>query len=139
MNSYFQGNIFADELAAPKQPLGQFKTCMKCGATKPLHEFAVQPSGKSHRNDCKCCQKEAQKIVRELRKTAPPKPDHCQCCKKPKQANELVLDHDHETREFRGWVCDGCNRGMGFLGDDVKGALNFINYLLNPTTTETDA
>lgn len=137
MNSYLQGEILADGLIAPLPQNTKFKTCIKCGQHKALHEFAVQPSGKSHRNDCKQCQKEAQAIVKQLRKTAPAQPEACQCC--GKKTDKLVLDHDHETKEFRGWVCDHCNRGMGFLGDDVQGALNFLNYLLNPTTTDTDA
>jgi hypothetical protein len=34
----------------------------------------------------------------------------CQCC--GASAHRLLLDHDHDTGEFRGWVCDSCNIGM---------------------------
>lgn len=134
MNSFLAQNSAG--FAAPA-PIAKFKTCIKCGATKPLHEFSVQPSGKSHRNDCKQCCKERRDTVRQLKKTAPPKPTHCECC--GKETDKLVLDHDHNTNEFRGWVCDACNRGMGFLGDDITGALNMLSYLHRPTKTDKDA
>ncbi len=41
----------------------------------------------------------------------------------------LVLDHDHETGEFRGFLCDGCNTGLGKLGDDEAGLLRALDYL----------
>src|ERR1700687_186996 len=28
---------------------------------------------------------------------------------------KLVLDHNHVTGKFRGWVCSACNRFLGFL------------------------
>lgn len=27
-------------------------------------------------------------------------------------------DHDHQTGVFRGWLCDPCNRGLGFLREN---------------------
>jgi Recombination endonuclease VII len=41
----------------------------------------------------------------------------------------LVLDHCHQTGEFRGWICDPCNVGIGQLGDDIEGLERALAYL----------
>lgn len=41
----------------------------------------------------------------------------------------FVLDHDHATRIFRGWLCTNCNTALGKLGDTVAGLERAITYL----------
>ncbi len=41
----------------------------------------------------------------------------------------LAIDHCHQTGAFRGFLCGGCNTGLGLLGDTVEGLLEAINYL----------
>lgn len=36
---------------------------------------------------------------------------------------KLCLDHNHNTNEFRGWICRECNIGLGLLGDCVDVAI----------------
>ena len=71
--------------------------------------------------------KKLNKQLRELHKLAPPKSDSCNCCGKIEK--RLMLDHDHETLDFRGWLCDNCNRGLSHLGDNIEGLQRAINYL----------
>lgn len=39
------------------------------------------------------------------------------------------VDHDHETGEIRGILCEYCNRALGMVKDDVAVLENMINYL----------
>lgn len=57
-----------------------------------------------------------------------PCPSRCECCKK-KSERALCLDHDHVTGEFRGWLCNTCNRGIGYLGDYLDGIKSAERYL----------
>ena len=104
------------------------KTCETCGLTKDKDDFYFHPSLKDqlHRH-CKLCHNEKMRVIREIKKTAPPKPDKCECCKKP--TTTFHCDHDHFTGKFRGWLCSHCNQGIGKLGDDLVGVLNAVNYL----------
>jgi len=44
-------------------------------------------------------------------------------------ADLLVLDHDHDTGKFRGWICSNCNRTLGWAGDNLEGVMRFVRYL----------
>src|ERR1039458_3188568 len=57
---------------------------------------------------------------------ARPCPEFCECCGRE---GKLQFDHDHVTGQFRGWLCNQCNSGIGFLGDDLSGALHAVKYL----------
>ena len=104
------------------------KKCQICDIEKAASEFYHHPSRKDrldHR--CKACRTENERIIRDLKKTAPPKPLVCECCKK--QTTKFCLDHDHTTDEFRGWICGHCNQGIGKLGDTLEGVLLAVDYL----------
>jgi len=52
----------------------------------------------------------------------------------------LSVDHDHETGEIRGLLCDRCNSGIGLLGDDpelIEKALKYINNINKPVSSGT--
>jgi hypothetical protein len=54
-----------------------------------------------------------------LEKDCPPRPRDglCDSClNPPKRRAALVMDHDHVTGAFRGWICDGCNSGWSRAG-----------------------
>lgn len=59
-----------------------------------------------------------------------PCPDRCESCAR---IAKLRLDHDHVTGEFRGWLCNQCNTGLGLLGDDIIGIFLMSQYLARNT------
>ena len=46
-----------------------------------------------------------------------------------KITDDLVIDHDHETGKFRGWLCRRCNIALGKFNDDIPTLKNAIKYL----------
>lgn len=48
------------------------------------------------------------------------------------EAKSLVVDHDHDTGDVRGLICQNCNLGIGQLKDSLVLLCQSIKYLLNP-------
>ena len=55
----------------------------------------------------------------------------CACCGagEPRGTGNFNVDHDHETGQIRGIVCQNCNAGIGQLGDTLDGVKKAIAYL----------
>jgi len=108
-----------------------YKECRKCRVVKSEDEFRKRGEGKAYGkllySHCRECEKKLNKQLRELHKLAPPKSDSCNCCGKIEK--RLMLDHDHKTLDFRGWLCDNCNRGLSHLGDNIEGLQRAMDYL----------
>lgn len=116
------------------------KKCIKCGEHKSLFDFRSRSKATAHlpdverRNECNECWTEGQRVLRGIKKYAPKmESDHaCPICKRTiDQLNKrgFVCDHDHETDEFRGWICDDCNGGLGKFYDDIERLEAAIEYL----------
>lgn len=56
------------------------------------------------------------------------KPPICTICQKTNN-RRIVVDHDHNTDEIRGWLCDKCNMGLGYLSDDEDTILRLAEYV----------
>ena len=119
---------------------GESKTCSKCHRLLPLTSFSKSSGAEYKRTECKKCNNELSYIRIKLRKRLKP-PDKnyvCPIClstedqvagKGNKKNGSWVLDHDHHTDKFRGWLCHGCNRGLGAFKDNPKYLENAIIYL----------
>lgn len=59
------------------------------------------------------------------------KPNKCEICH---LTGKICLDHNHITGEFRGWICDRCNKVLGFVKDDKELLIKLSNYLKNQFT-----
>lgn len=51
----------------------------------------------------------------------------CPICGIPDQ--KLCWDHDHSTGRFRSWICNHCNKMLGFARDDIYILLSAVAYL----------
>jgi hypothetical protein len=110
------------------------KQCTKCKQFKLLKEFPKHRSGIDKLDPrCRECIRKKANIVKELYKIAPPKPKACECCSR---ITKLVLDHNPETNEFRGWLCMRCNTVIGILGDTVEKVEEFSKKILDYLKTK---
>tara|TARA_A100001388_G_scaffold188328_1_gene141594 strand:+ start:6003 stop:6431 length:429 start_codon:yes stop_codon:yes gene_type:complete len=117
------------------------KTCIKCNTYLP-HESFEWFSGANtwRRPECKRCRGESRRVIDALKKcTPPPSKDHtCPICEKnleeislnkSKHMSSFVMDHDHEKKMFRGWLCHNCNSALGMLRDNPDVIMRAYKYL----------
>jgi len=129
----------------------ELKVCKVCQRSLPLTAFPLNyyraDGTKNVFNKCKECKAEAGGVVEKIKsKTPPPPPDYeCPICQQTQKEllgtlskNERAvghvkwnLDHDHETLQFRGWLCGKCNSALGWFNDDVNLLRRAIDYLQN--------
>ena len=103
--------------------------CRRCGEIYPSYVFKITSRKLSgniyYKSTCTNCIAEETSTTRALRKLHLP-PKACECCGR---ASRLFLDHCHSTGDFRGYLCQQCNVGLGNLGDNQAGLLRAIRYL----------
>ena len=56
---------------------------------------------------------------------------HCHVCNLPEEENgkRLATDHCHVTGKFRGFLCDRCNKALGYVDDSRERLLSMAEYL----------
>jgi hypothetical protein len=106
----------------------EVKECMYCKATLHISNFWRHSHNKDNLdNRCKKCMNYHSRLRDKLKRTAPPRPKHCECC--GCEPEKWALDHDHLTEDFRGWLCYACNVSLGNFGDTIEGLMKAVNYL----------
>lgn len=53
----------------------------------------------------------------------------CAICGGADEGKELAIDHNHETQEVRGLLCQSCNNGLGRFKDDPSLLIRAVRYL----------
>lgn len=60
----------------------------------------------------------------------------CKICKKEHtDEKKLHVDHDHNTGDVRGLLCNNCNNGIGKIGDTTEALKRALKYLENHEKT----
>jgi hypothetical protein len=124
------------------------KVCSKCSIDKALTEYTGNTSGSDafdrngyrlRRPECIICQRSAAHGKNEAKQLAKkmgipytaPEGINCELCNKPsKYGDKLVFDHCHDSKKFRGYLHNSCNRSLGTLGDNIEGVVRTLNYIL---------
>ena len=129
MVNYMQLNLFNTE-DSHRCLTGDTQVCKICSKEKDIHFFNKHVQFKTKiDNRCRACVKKQSKLRKDLyAKYGFLKGDTCDCCGE-KHHKSLVLDHDHKTLSFRGFICEPCNHGLGKLGDDLEGVEKALAYL----------
>jgi len=52
----------------------------------------------------------------------------CKSCGRPEGKRKLHADHNHETGEFRGFLCGQCNQALGLLEDSELKIQQLLDY-----------
>lgn len=110
------------------------KKCKVCNIEKDISQYTKYLTRKKKNGEyqlftkCKeCCNKLSKDYNKLKRIYKNPIHKHCYCCNK--YSSNLILDHDHITNEFRGWLCKSCNVGIGHLQDNLEGVKRALQYL----------
>jgi len=134
------------------------KRCYSCGELKVTSEFCKNSSKKDSLSDeCRNCRSIYSKKYRlsnpfydrnrhlknqygiskdEFDKRKSEQSNVCLICGDRKK---LVIDHDHSCcpgkftcgKCIRGLLCESCNKGIGFLKEDINILLSAISYLFS--------
>jgi hypothetical protein len=108
------------------------KTCIKCKESKPEAMFSLKYDKNrrpdSRKSKCRRCINREQTVRRlgVVGLDESTRPLFCEVCK---TEGEVVPDHDHTTRQFRGWLCRSCNLALGYAKDDPEILRGLIDYL----------
>ena len=60
----------------------------------------------------------------------------CAICRKKENGKGLAVDHNHQTGNVRGLLCQNCNTGIGLLNDNIQILQKTIKYLKQGETNE---
>jgi len=109
--------------------------CRICNIDKKRDQFVISSTTpvKIHYKDiCKQCAGIKGKLVNDLKK-ANPYPDEDYVCPICQETNQKwYLDHDWKTGEFRAYLCNKCNSGLGLFRDNIDNLNRAISYLSRP-------
>ena len=110
--------ILLTRLFTPTTMQNVSKKCKECGEVKLLAEFPLfSTTGAGRKNTCKCCSNKQATVRRRLKRQHPiPSDGECPSC--GRYTTQWVLDHDHKTDRFRGYICNACNVAFGKFDDD---------------------
>ena len=113
--------------------------CFKCLKIENFQNNRLKKDNKmTKRPSCKKCRSiiEGKRINSRIKKDWEEKRPHndlfeCPICKKVTIAgiSKIVIDHNHQNGNVRGFICESCNTGLGRFKDSVTILENAIEWL----------
>ncbi len=110
--------------------------CNKCNIDKPITKFHHDKRTPNKRrttcNDCRNHHKRVTNISSSHRKDLLEEQNNsCAICgiNQSDTTKKLSVDHNHETNQVRGLLCNSCNLGLGQFKDSVVFLSYAIEYL----------
>lgn len=127
-----------------EQAIEAVRTCTTCGYTGPSETFPPDARCRGgRRRTCRDCAS-ARYRRHYRRKTGwtdervaaalAEQDGRCAICSTPIDERTARADHDHVLNQPRGLLCDGCNKGLGHLADNVDRLAAAITYLNHHNT-----
>ena len=109
--------------------INSLKPCRNCKVPKLIEDFPFFSTNNAGRkNTCKTCTKHLSVLRKKLKsQNPPPVSGNCPIC--GMYTVDWILDHCHFSDEFRGYICNSCNLGLGRFNDDEKLLYKAIEYL----------
>ncbi|WP_158303164.1 endonuclease VII domain-containing protein [Prauserella endophytica] len=117
-----------------KRANGLHTYCKDCCKVRAKRRYAEDPEGHKERHR-KWVEKNSDRVrLHKLKSTYGVSaeeylalPQVCVICG---ATERLRLDHSHQSGRVRGLLCDPCNKGLGFFGDNPTFLLRAAEYVL---------
>jgi hypothetical protein len=113
------------------------KECRKCLRHLPITDFRFTDKERDRRHTiCKSCRNIHRKVTRQghidFDKMLSEQNECCAICgiHYLESKNKFRIDHNHETLQIRGLLCQYCNSGLGFFKDSPTRLAMAIEYLV---------
>ena len=118
------------------------KACAGCGVELQICQFPCSTNCRTFvkypMKDCRSCQAEQKRTVRQLEKIFPRPPEGSPCNLCGRAEKRLFLDHDHAKtgrESFRGYLCIRCNTAA--CSYSIRELEQTITYLRSTTHVPT--
>ena len=104
--------------------------CCDCSTYLPFEDYkALRHGWNGTHSRCRLCDNANSKLLYQLKKHYPyPQDGRCEYCLQT-SSKPLHLDHNHDTDEFKGWLCHKCNRTLGGFYDDIDILTRALEYV----------
>lgn len=114
------------------------KQCRKCLKNLPTISFRFQNTRDNRRHTiCAACRNIHDRVLKDANRNdyenlLKKQNNACAICGITTEENgkKLVVDHNHETLQVRGLLCQSCNSGLGFFKDSPTRLSIAIEYLV---------
>jgi len=108
--------------------------CITCGKEGVFTIASTTKTKVYLKRTCTACCKVAATQHKILKLTHTIPDSNCQCCG---AGGKLILDHCHQSGNFRGWLCLSCNIGIGKLGDSEEALRRALDYIVRSNNNNT--